>query len=91
MTPELSTVSDGLAQRAIPERYLTSGPYRPNARDVKSELEAKTRSLIRLAQLLQRRYGANADRSFVMMMADIRHVCPELSDAMVTQPIRPFR
>lgn len=78
-------------RRAIPVRYLTPAPRWSNARGVKNELEAKTRSLMRLAQLLQRRFGQTGDRSFVMMMADLKRARPPISDDMVTQPIRPFR
>ena len=70
-------------------RYLTPAPWWSNARGVKNELDAKTRSLMRLAQLLQRRFGHTGERSFVMMMATRSN--QQVSDEMVTQPIQTFR
>ncbi len=57
---------------------------------MKSELDAKTRSLMRLAQLLQRRFGDTTERTFVMMMADLRQL-RAAADTMITQPLRTFR
>lgn len=57
---------------------------------MKSELDAKTRSLMRLAQLLQRRFGKTDERSFVMMMADVQR-SRRVADDMVTQPLQTFR
>jgi hypothetical protein len=58
---------------------------------VKADFDAKTRSLMRLAQLLQRRFRSTSERSFVMLMADIRRPRSVISsDAMVTQPLRVF-
>ena len=58
---------------------------------MKTDLEAKTRSLTRLAQLLQRRYGKTKERSFVMMMADLRWIRRKTTDDVVTQQIQTFR
>jgi len=57
---------------------------------VRPELESNARTLTRLAQLLQRRYGETSGRSFVMMMADLRRIRARITDDMATQPIRPF-
>ena len=66
-------------------------PARPNAVHVKQDFDAKTRSLMRLAQLLQRRFRSTTERSFVMLMADVRRQRPVIAnDAMVTQPLRIF-
>ena len=75
----------------IPERYLTAAPVRSNAQDVKLELDAKTWGLIRLAQLLQRRYRRMVERSFVMMMVDLHRLRPQIiGDTLATQPLRVF-
>ncbi|HET9619972.1 MAG TPA: hypothetical protein VFP84_01305 [Kofleriaceae bacterium] len=59
---------------------------------MKADYDAKTRSLMRLAQLLQRRYRSTRERSFVMLMADSRRSRPLITgDAMVTQPLGVFR
>ncbi len=79
-----------MSRRAIPERYLTRAHGRPNVGSVKSEIDAKTRSLMRLAQLLQRRFGETEERSFVMMMADLKRN-RKVADEMVTQPLQTFR
>ena len=59
---------------------------------VKPNYDAKTRSLMRLAQLLQRRYRSTTERSFVMLMvADSRRPRTQITgDSMATQPLRVF-
>lgn len=57
---------------------------------MRPEQEANAKALTRLAQLLQRRFGETPDRSFVMMIADLRRIRARYTDDMVTQPIQPF-
>lgn len=57
---------------------------------MRPELDTNAKALTRLAQLLQRRFGETPDRSFVMMIADLRRIRARFTDDMVTQPIRPF-
>jgi hypothetical protein len=47
--------------------------------------------LTRLAQLLRRRYGDTADRSFVMLMADLQRIQARVTDDLATQPIQVMR
>jgi hypothetical protein len=57
---------------------------------VQANVDASVRSLTRLAQLLQRRYGGASSRSFVMLIADLRRVRARGTDDLATQPIRTF-